>query len=462
MAAHGAGFSSLEAEYDGVRLEVDGELPAWLEGTLLRNGPGKFEAGGASVDHWFDGLALLRAFRFEAGEVRFSARFLRSEAYRAAVEEGRLPTGGFATGGGPLERLKSLVAPEPTDNANVNVWRYGDRFVALTEAPRAVAFDPETLEAEGRFEFDDALAPHLVSAHPVHDPHQGETVNLGLRFGRDHRYLLHRVPDGETAREPIAELAVDRPAYVHSFGLTEYHVVLAEFPLVVSLRRLLSPLGGSFVDSLEWAPARGTRLRLIDRETGRVTADARAPATFGFHHVNAFERDGEAVVDLVGFDGPDVLEQLYLDRLTGGVPDLGGELRRYRVPLDGDGEAVDPEVLHRGMTLPTFDRRRATRPYRYAYGQGTATAEDHRLVAVDVEEGTASEHVEAGAYFGEPIAVGRPGGGPGDGVVLSVGLDAGTGRSFLLVLDAGSMAELARAPLPCPLPVDFHGRFFRA
>ncbi|NIS34233.1 MAG: beta-carotene 15,15'-monooxygenase, partial [Actinobacteria bacterium] len=56
------------------------------------------------------------------------------------------------------------------------------------------------------------------------------------------------------------------------------HVVLAEFPLVVSIRKLLSPFGGSFVDALEWAPERGTRIRLIDRDTGAVTAEARAPA----------------------------------------------------------------------------------------------------------------------------------------------------------------------------------------
>ncbi|MDZ7702194.1 MAG: carotenoid oxygenase family protein [Halobacteriales archaeon] len=462
MVAHDAGFSSIDREYAGVELAVEGELPGWLEGTLLRNGPGRFETGDESVDHWFDGLSLLRAFRFADGGVEFSARFLESEAYRRAMDTGRLPTGGFATGGGLLQRLRALVAPQPTDNANVSVARYGDQYVALTEAPRALAFDPGTLETRGRFRFDDDLAPHLVSAHPVHDPGRGETVNLGVRFGRRHRYLLHRIPDGTTTREPIAELAVDRPAYVHSFGLTADHVVLAEFPLVVRLRRLLSPFGGSFVDSFEWEPERGTRFRLIDRDDGSVTADLEAPPCFGFHHVNAFERDGRAVVDLVAFDGPEVLDQLYLDRLQTGVPDLGGELRRYELPLDADaGARTEPAVLHEGITLPTFDRRRTGEPYRYAYGQGTATAEDHRLVAVDVEAGETVEFVERGAYFGEPVVVGRPGGEPGEGVVLSVGLDAATGESFLVALDAGTMAERARAPLPTGLPFDFHGRFFR-
>jgi carotenoid cleavage dioxygenase-like enzyme len=462
MVAHEAGFSSIEDEYVGVDLEVAGTIPGWLEGSLLRNGPGLFETESASVEHWFDGLALLRAFQFDDGAVRFSARFLRSEAYEKARSSGRFPTGGFAAAGSWLERLKGLLAPQPTDNANVNVARYADRYVALTEAPRAVAFDPGTLETGPAFSFEDDLSPHLVSAHPVSDPRREETVNVSLRFGRPHHYLIHRVPDGRRERQMIASLEVDRPAYVHSFGLTANHVVLVEFPLVVDLRQLLSPFGGSFVDSFEWEPDRGTRVRLLDRADGTVTVDVDGPPSFGFHHVNAFETDGQAVVDLVTFDGPEVIEQLYLDRLQAGVPNLGGELQRYRIPLNKGSGGLASETLYKGLTLPTFDRRRTGERYRFAYGQGRATATEHRLVAVDLEAGTAAEFVEGDAYFGEPVMVGQPDEDPGDGVVLSVGLDATTGESFLVVLDALTMAERARARLPTGLPFDFHGRFFRA
>lgn len=460
MVAHEAGFRSIDDEHVAVELEVEGTLPAWLEGTLLRNGPGLFETATDSVEHWFDGLALLRAFQFEDGEIRFSARFLRSEAYATSQESGRFPTGGFATAGGWLQRLKGLLAPQPTDNANVNVARYGGRYVAVTEAPRAVAVDPETLETEGRFEFEDDLRPHLVSAHPVRDPRREETINVSLRFGRPHRYLLHRLPDGSTERELLASLEVDRPAYVHSFGLTANHIVLLEFPLVVDLRKLLSPFGGSFIDSFRWQPDRGTRCRLIDRTDGTVTTDLQAPPTFAFHHVNSFEENGHAVVDIVTFDGPDVIEQLYLDRLQAGVPDLGGKLQRYRLPLNGGSGGLSPETVHEGLTLPTFDPRRTGEPYQFAYGQGPATATGHRLVSVDVESATSTAFVEADAYFGEPVPVGKPGGEPGEGVVLSVGLDVTTDESFLVVLDAGTMTERARARLPTGLPFDFHGQFF--
>jgi beta,beta-carotene 9',10'-dioxygenase len=60
------------------------------------------------------------------------------------------------------------------------------------------------------------------------------------------------------------------------------------------------------------------------------------------------------------------------------------------------------------------------------------------------------------------VFVRRPdGSAEDDGVVLSVVLDSSAGRSFLLVLDAGSFEELARAEAPHHIPFGFHGQYFR-
>ena len=52
-----------------------------------------------------------------------------------------------------------------------------------------------------------------------------------------------------------------------------------------------------------------------------------------------------------------------------------------------------------------------------------------------------------------------------DGVLLSVVLDARSEtrqpRSFLLVLDAADLSELARAHAPHHIPFGFHGQFAR-
>jgi carotenoid cleavage dioxygenase-like enzyme len=52
------GFTTLENEVVLDSLIVSGEIPSWLSGTLIRNGPAMFEVGRQKFNHWFDGLAI--------------------------------------------------------------------------------------------------------------------------------------------------------------------------------------------------------------------------------------------------------------------------------------------------------------------------------------------------------------------------------------------------------------------
>ena len=80
-----------------------------------------------------------------------------------------------------------------------------------------------------------------------------------------------------------------------------------------------------------------------------------------------------------------------------------------------------------------------------------------------MSDGTVLAWEEPAAWAGEPVFVPRPrrrAEAEDDGVVLSVVLDAEAGRSFLLVLDARSFEEVARAQAPHHIPFGFHGQFF--
>jgi beta,beta-carotene 9',10'-dioxygenase len=82
------------------------------------------------------------------------------------------------------------------------------------------------------------------------------------------------------------------------------------------------------------------------------------------------------------------------------------------------------------------------------------------LAKVDIQTQTAQTWYEDGCYPGEPVFVGAPTRTNEDeGVLLSVVLDAEQGQSFLLVLDAASLGELARAYVPQPILLGYHGDF---
>ena len=91
------GYTTLNEEMTVDSLPVEGTIPAWLEGSLLRNGPAKFEVGPDTFRHWFDGFAMLHRFTFQNGNVSYANKFLQSDAYQSAMKEGRITFSQFAT-----------------------------------------------------------------------------------------------------------------------------------------------------------------------------------------------------------------------------------------------------------------------------------------------------------------------------------------------------------------------------
>jgi beta,beta-carotene 9',10'-dioxygenase len=463
------GFTTLEQEVTVDELALAGALPDWLRGSLLRTGPAKFEAGAQRMRHWFDGLAMLHRFTIEDGRVSYGNRFLQSRAYRAAREQERIAYSEFATDPcrSLFKRVQTLLAPESTlsDNANVNVARLGERFVAMTETPLPVQFDPETLETAGVRPF--AAPGQLTTAHPHLDRASGGMLNYAAKLGArsSYRFFALQPPQGaEQSASPrmIASLPVKEPAYMHSFGLTERWLVLAEFPLVVNpLALALS--GRPYIENYRWKPELGTRFTLVDRVSGETVAGFRSEPCFAFHHVNAYEDGDEVVVDLCASGDAGVIEDLYLDRLRAGKPVASAELTRFRLRLSD--RAVTRERLADGdIELPRVNYGRCNeRPYRYVWGVGNGPGGwFERIVKVDIDEGATLSWSEPGCYPGEPVFVARPQAeDEDDGVLLSVVLDAGAGTSFMLVLDARDLSELARAQAPHHIPFGFHGQFAR-
>ena len=86
-----------------------------------------------------------------------------------------------------------------------------------------------------------------------------------------------------------------------------------------------------------------------------------------------------------------------------------------------------------------------------------------RIVKADMDTGETKTWHEPGAFAGEPVFVAAPDAkDEDDGVLLSIVLDAPSESSYLLVLDAATLAERARATVPERIPFGFHGQFAHA
>lgn len=459
------GFATLEAETEIDALPVEGEIPSWLSGMLLRNGPAMFEAGERPLNHWFDGMAMLHRFSFAGGEVSYANRFLRSRAYREAAA-GRIAYSEFATDPcrSLFKRLTTMFRPALTDNCNVNLARLGDEYVAMTETPIPVSFDPDTLETLGV-----AVAPpgHHATAHPHHDPERDEMLAYVTKFGPRSEYRLFAQRGGE--QRIIARHRVAEPSYMHSFAISERYLALVAFPFVLNPTGLV--LGRrTFAESFTWKPERGTEILVFERETGALRGSYAAEPCFSFHHINAFERgDDELVIDMAAYDDAAIVEGLYLDRVRREAPRSAATAKLLRCTVDlGAGTVAEERIGAARIELPRIDyRERNGRPYRFVYGIGVHGDPDEseftdQLVKVDVESGAESSWWEPGSFPGEPVFVPspEPGRAEDEGVLLSVVLDGRAAGSYLLVLDAATMSELGRARVPHHIPFGFHGQYF--
>lgn len=458
---HRLGFKSLNEETSVESLPVTGQLPPWLSGALVRVTPARLEVGGQRLAHWFDGIAMLNRFGIADGRVSYASRFIDSVAYRDS-EEGEWRHGGFATDPcrSIFKRVQSVFSPDFTDNPNVNLAAIGERYIAMTETPLPIEIDPETLATRGRLRYADKLKAHVTTAHPHHDAERDELLNYHAFFSRVSKYVLYGLPAGSSARRVIAELPVKEPSYMHSFGMSERYLILSEYPLRVNPLKMV--VGGKpFIENYTWRPSEPARFLVVDRASGELRGSYETDAFFCFHHVNAFERDGKLLVDLIAYDDASIIDSLYLDADGARGPFPATELRRYAIDLDGGG--VTAEKLSGTMELPRIDYGRHNgRPYRYVYGTGSGDGWMDRVVKVDVEERSRIEWAPPGCFPGEPVFVRSPDAtAEDDGVLLSVVLDAAAGRSFLAVLDARTLEELARAEAPHHIPFGFHGQFLR-
>jgi len=449
--------------HTAIPAEIDGNIPSWLRGEVVRTCPAVFDAAGWHAQHWFDGLGMVYAFHIGDAGVDFRSRLLDSEAARDAWK-GRARLGSFGT---PTVRplWQRVVEPVPriTDNNNVNITRIGPDLVAMTEGNRQLIIDDATLATEGPVRYaSDALHGAIMTAHPHFDAARDRVVNLATAFGMNGTISLYEHAPGARRRERIGIWETTRVPYVHTFGLTPNNAILVAHPFAVKTSRMLWSSKG-YIDHFDWHPEEGTHLVVIDRDSGAVREHVTEPF-FAFHTVNAFERGDETVLDLLAYPDAGIVDALRIERMLARLPDLRPTLLRI-VMRQGVQRATVERLGDAGCEFPTTNYKRVNgRPYRYAYGAANWPEGDHAyassVVKTDLETGTSASFGDGVHVFGEPLFVARPHcQDEDDGVLLTVGSARDAESSVLAVIDARTMTPVARAVVPSAIPFGFHGSF---
>ncbi len=452
------GFLSGAREFDDTPLRVSGDLPPWLQGRLLLNGPALWELPGGALRHWFDGYALMHRLQIGAGGVSYRSRFVASDAYRRSRAAGAPVYGEFGSPN-PSSLLARLKGTRGTDNPAVVMSRHGQRWIAVSETPHLTYFDPVTLATEERLDLDGL---HLMAAHGF-TLDDGSYLNVGIHLGPKCEMVLFRLPPAARTPQVIARLAMPKAGYTHAFALAPGHAVLWECAMRAQ------PLsfrfsGNAYKDNFRWEPEGGSVLHAVNLATGELRS-WRAPPMFAFHATQAWADGDDLFLELSVYDDARVFDDLMLQPRRQGLPmSTPPRLVRYRLRAGATESAPEPigaEIELQQVHPARLGHGRA----RVCWGAGSSVAGEFAdcTLRVDLDSGAVSRWQRANAHHLEPLFVPRPGGeADDDGVLLVPTLADDDEASVIGVVDGRTMQLRAAIHAPQVLPFGFHAAFMPA
>jgi len=443
---------------------IEGRIPDFVRGTYYLNGPARFAVDDLTYQHWLDGDGMICALRFGARELFLTNRYVRSTKFQTEKECGRplFRTFGTSFPGSRLNGINNgLESP-----VNVSVYRDQNRLLAFGEQGLPWAMNPQTLETLGQVTFNGRLNnASPFSAHPKFDTDTGEMFNFGIFFSAQAPRLYFYCFDGNGLRYRKA-VPLEYSCSVHDFSISKRYAIFYLSPYLLDLQPLLQG-GQSVLDSLQWAPERGSTLMVVDRKSGHVVASLPIGRQYCLHLINSFEReDGFLVVDLLEFDAPVYSEYRPIPNLFENVAS-GGPVRFV---IDLQKSEVVQKITGPYLCSPDFpaiDSRLAMKSYDEFWMLGISSAGNpgrkffDQLVhgswnksAMDIYQAGPMRYLS-----GEPVVISAR--DSDEAVVVCQEMDVYERTSYFLLFDAKNVhgGPIARIAAGQMLYLGFHATF---
>lgn len=435
-------YAPVESEFSTSQLNVSGEIPAELNGLLLRIGPNPLQMpANPAAYHWFMGDGMVHGLRLRHGRALwYRRRYVGQDNIHQALGRPLAP--------GPRRGAADVV--------NTNIIGHAGTLWALVEAGAyPVELDHE-LETRRHGLFN-SHADMGFSAHPHVDPDTGELH--AICYDGLHRNQVRYVSiDRDGTLKRIVSIPLLNAPMIHDCALTESRILILDLPVTFSLRSALRGAGLPYA----WNPRRQARIGLLPRAGNAEDISwYHVEPCFVFHTCNAFDlSNGDVIVDLV------VHDRVFTESLQGPLERQPIRFERWRLE-HSTGKVHRHVVSALAQEFPRFDERRTGKPYRYAYTIGATNdlrqLTPNRLYRHDLETGTTQEHSYGPDNItGEVVFVPRrEESAEDDGWLLSFVHGLKGGPSQVVILDSRRLGGAAQAviELPVRVPLGFHGNW---
>ena len=455
----GAGGSAAGAvhrsENDLYDCEVEGKLPADLDGAFYRVGPDPQypKPDKYVMDIPFDGEGHISMFRIQNGHVDYRSRYARNQRWRAQHEARRSLFGMYRNPATDDPSVQGKGISRGTANTQI-VFHHG-KLLAMKEDSPPVALDPLTLETkDDYYTFGGGMQSLTFTAHPKLDPVTGEMIAFGYEAKGFYTpdIEVFSVDKGGKVNWS-AWVKAPYTCMIHDFGVTQKHIAFLAIPLAAN-QDLLDKGGPHWA----WDSTLPSYLGVMRRGgDGKDIKWIKGPTWMATHTMGAWSDKDMLYFDMDGAPGnqfpffPGVHEGFDPKAAAGHVVRMSVDVGKKS--HDGYGmETLFPEI---SGALSRQDDRYHTVPYRYGFLNGrTWTMLDHQTK-------TFKAFAQPDTALGEMTFVPRKRGAPeGDGYLIGVANRLKeNGRSDLVIVDTQDLAAgpIATVKMPYRVVGQIHG-----
>ncbi len=470
------GFKPVHTLCSATPLLVSGKIPEDLEGVYLRNGTNlQFEQTNGRY-HMFNGAGMLHQVQITEGKANYSNTYVKTPRYQIEDAKGSdqyLHFGDLAGGGkagvarmavaalkqrfGVIPSLKVLESGSST----TAVQYHHGKLYCLQETGYPFALNTRVqdsqliLDGTGQWDTFEGKLDSPYTAHPKIDPATGDWYTFSTQFSSG--LLYHSVlRQGKLEHHSVIDQHKPALAFLHDYYLTEHYLVFPDLSLRFNPKDLFGPEKSPMVFDPDYKMRWGVIKR--DHQAGDPVRwfTTEQPGHL-WHVVNGWEEAGEdGGTDIVLF-AP--VFRSYPSNLPIHNPqEPHTKFNKWRLNLDSGQVTEDRVLLDHFYERPSFNTAYVGRQSRYAY---LLDEEKEGMMAkgvlkYDVLDEREVAYFDYGEFYGgEALFVPRNNAsGEDDGYLLDLLMTAD--RAELLILDATSMAEVARLHLPQRVPFGVH------
>ena len=478
VSAWAQAYAKVQRDYPPITIAFDRPLPAGLQGTLYRNGPALMQRGTTAFRHWFDGDALVHAYRIGGNKLSHRASMVRTDRFVAEEAAGRYQWDGFGTS---IVGARPLNKPDDINVANISVLPVDGELLALWEGGSPYRLDSHTLATKGRKVFSAESDRLPFSAHPRVD-RDGTIWSFGYLSGSG-KIILYRLNRGGSIKQLNV---VDAPNadMIHDFAITERFLVFSLMPLIAEPRARYN----SALERYRWHPEQANVVLLIDKNTLAIAHRIELPAMMNFHLGNAWD-DGQSVrfhsMRVGDYHG--LMNAMYsavaaspsksFQSADDGIVECAVDLRSKQVSVS--------TLASGGLEFPAWDKRRTGQRSDHLVALRTSSTITkgsfalNELVLIDQNRGRrsswdygpneiAEEHLFAPSSTTSTTSPSRglagkanAGNAPDPGWVIGTHYNWLNQRTTLSVFDSRAIEDgpIANAQLPYGFPPGLHGAY---